>query len=299
MTTTHHTNPSRKSHTGARRPGRRSPVPSGPDVAGELRRLTPRDLWLLDLLGEHQVLTTDQITALAFDHITTARHRLRLLANRDILTRFRAYTRPGSDGMRWTLGWIGAAYIAARDDAPTPRARTITDRTNRLAASPRLAHRLGVNGFFVALIAHARQHPTSSLRLWWSERRCYEICGQLARPDGHGVWTEDERTVSWWLEYDQGTEHAGRVAAKLDGYAALHQATGLTHAVLYRMQTPRQETELQRRLRTHPAVTGGRLLVATTSGDPGLDPAGPVWLPAGHSTRRRLAHLPTVPTMPD
>ncbi len=95
------------------------------------------------------------------------------------------------------------------------------------------------------------------------------------------MWTEDGRTVAFWLEYDRASEPAHRVLGKLDGYQSLHQATGLAHAVLIRMQTARQETELARRLRTHPAVTRGGLLVATTSGDHTTHPAGPVWLPAG------------------
>ena len=42
-------------------------------------------------------------------------------------------------------------------------------------------------------------------------------------------------------------------------------------------------------------MTGGGLLVATTSGDHTTNPAGPVWLPVGHTLRLRLSHLPTTP----
>ncbi len=145
------------------------------------------------------------------------------------------------------------------------------------------------------LAAHARTTPGAQLGTWWSERQCRDITGELARPDGHGVWTEHGRTVAFWLEYDRASEPARRVTEKLDGYAALHQATGLGHAVLIRMQTARQETALHQRLRAHPAVAGGGLLVATASGDHTLNPAGPVWLPVGHTIRVRLADLPTGP----
>jgi len=266
--------------------------PSVPDVSGELRRLMLRDRWLVNLLHEHQVLTTEHVAALGFDNVHTARNRLGQLASRGVLARFRDCVRPGSQQMRWTLGWIGAAYIAARDGAPTPRPATIAERVNRLSANPRLAHLLGVNGFFVSLAAHARHTPGTRLDVWWSERRCREVTGELARPDGHGTWTEDGHTVAWWLEYDRATEPSRRLAEKLDGYAALHQATGLDHAVLIRMQTPRQETELHRRLRTHPAITSGRLLVATMSGNHTTHPVAPVWLPVGQTARVRLAHLP-------
>jgi hypothetical protein len=52
---------------------------TGGDVSSELRRLTNRDRWLLDLLHEHQVFSTEQIAALAFDTAHTARIRLNLL----------------------------------------------------------------------------------------------------------------------------------------------------------------------------------------------------------------------------
>jgi hypothetical protein len=222
--------------------------------------------------------------------VHTARNRLNLLAQRGVLSRFRDAVRPGSQSWRWTLGWIGAAWIAYRDDAPVPRPATIAHRVNQIAASPRLAHLLGVNGFFTDLAACTRHTPATTLSVWWPERRCRDVCGDLAHPDGHGVWTEDRDTVTFWLEYDRATEPAHRVLAKLDGYQSLHQATGLDHTVLIRMQTLRQETELHRRLAAHPAITRGGLLVATTSGDHTTHPAGPVWLPAGHTQRHRLAH---------
>ena len=123
----------------------------------------------------------------------------------------------------------GAAFIAYRDRQPVPRPATIADRVNTLSTNPRLPHLLGVNGFFVDLAAHARHTPDARLNVWWSERRCRDVAGDLAHPDGHGMWTEDGHTVSFWLEYDRATEATHRVMEKLDGYHALHRATGLTH----------------------------------------------------------------------
>jgi hypothetical protein len=274
-------------------PRGRHPGTSAPDVSGELRRLMPRDRWLIDLLHDHQVFTTEQVAALCFDNVHTARNRLNLLASRGVLSKFRDAVRPGSQSWRWALGWIGAAYIAYRDSGSVPRPGTVADRVNRLASSPRLAHLLGTNGFFVDLAAHARHAPGARLGTWWSERRCRDVAGDLAHPDGHGVWTEHGNTVSFWLEYDRASEPAHRVTEKLDGYQSLHRAARLGHAVLIRMQTARQETELHRRLRTHPAVTRDGLLVATMSGDHSTHPAGQVWLPAGQTARLRLADLPT------
>jgi hypothetical protein len=270
------------------------PPASGPDVAGELRRLMPRDRWLLDLLNEHQVLTTEQVAALAFDHIHTARNRLTVLAQRGVLARFRDGVRPGSQQWRWTLGPVGAAYIAARDGTPEPTTATVRRAVNRLAASPRLSHLLGINGFFVNLAAHARHAPAARLDTWWSERRCRAVTGDLARPDGHGVWTEDDSNCSFWLEYDRSTEPAHRVAAKLDGYAALHRATGTPQTVLFVLATPARETSLRTRLARHPAITTGAVTVATTA-EPCPQPAGPTWAPIGVPGRIRLAHISAAP----
>jgi hypothetical protein len=253
----------------------------------------PRDRYLIDLLHHHQVLSTEQIAALAFDNVRTARNRLAQLGYRNVLARFRDCVRPGSQSWRWTLGWIGAAYIAARDGTPTPRPGTIADRINRLSSSPRLAHLHGVNGFFVDLVAHARHNPGARLDRWWSERQCRDIAGDLAHPDGHGIWTDHGQTLAFWLEYDNASEPARRVLEKLAGYVALHRATGLPYAVLIRMQTARQETALQHRLRTHPAVTRDGLTVATMSEDHTVNPAAAVWLVPGHGTRLPLALLPT------
>ena len=66
MTTTHnHPHHSRRPPTGGR------PGTAVPDVAGELRRLMPRDRYLIDLLHHHHVLSTEQIAALAFDNVRT------------------------------------------------------------------------------------------------------------------------------------------------------------------------------------------------------------------------------------
>ncbi|MCI0688221.1 MAG: replication-relaxation family protein, partial [Sporichthyaceae bacterium] len=273
-------------HSRVRNSGRR-PGPAVADVAGELRRLTPRDRWLCELLHEHQVLATEHVAALAFDTVHTARNRLNLLGHRHVLARFRDCVRPGSQAWRWTLGWVGASYIAARDGKPNPRLGSVADRINRLSASPRLAHLLGVNGLFVDLAAHARNSAHAALSVWWSERTCHAHTADLAHPDGHGVWTEHGRTIGFWLEYDTGSEPAHRVVAKLDGYTRLRRASGQPHAVLFHLQTARQEQSLHARLAAHPAVTGGELLVATASSERGGHPAGRIWRPAGHSGRLR------------
>ncbi len=288
------TRPAAQPHVSALRVSALRGAPrGGVDVASELRRLRPRDRWLIELLAEHQVLTTEQIAALGFDHVHTARHRLVLLQRRGVLARFGDGARPDSGQWRWTLDLVGANYIAARRDQPTPKPAAVRYRINRLAANPNLGHLLGVNGVFVDLAAHARHTPGAALGTWWSGRTCRSVVGDLVHPDGHGVWTDAGRSVGFWLEYDTGEgEPMRRVVSKLDGYARLHRATGLDHTVLFWVATPGREASLRRHLGAHPAITGGTLPVATANGAHDANPAAPVWLPAGRDGARvRLADL--------
>lgn len=279
--------------THAAQPHHNHPPPTGGaaqvDLTDHLRRLTARDRWLIDLLAEHDVLTTEQITTLAFTHPHTARNRLADLHRRDVLTRSRDCIRPGSQSWRWALGPVGATIAAIGNDQPIPRPATVRARANRHLASPRLGHLLGVNGFFVNLASWARHHPGCALHTWWSERTCRQVTGELARPDGYGVWTERGRTVSWWLEWDTGSEATHRVTAKLDGYRRLHAATGTRHAVLIHLASARAETSLHHRLRDRPALAD-ELTVATTSPDAG-HPAEAAWWPVGRVGRLRLVDL--------
>src|SRR5206468_9288700 len=120
----------------------------------------------------------------------------------------------------------------------------------RLAMSPTLPHLLAVNGFFVALTAHARTRDGARLARWWNEARCREACGNLVRPDGHGVWHSGGRVVPFWLEMDLGTEVLARVAGKLTGYA--HLGPSLAYPVLVWLPTITREAHLH----AHLARTG-------------------------------------------
>ncbi len=99
-----------------------------------------------------------------------------------------------------------------RDHARLERRRWTSTRT--------LAHRLGVNRFFTDLAVYARTHPAARLETWFPEAACQRIGTFLrlghppmllayqprVRPDGYGRWTDNGRTVPFFLEYDTGTE---------------------------------------------------------------------------------------------
>lgn len=261
-------------------------------VARELGRLTDRDRLLLNLLDQHQTLTTEQLTLIAFGTLGRARNRLNLLYERDILDRFRLLRRPGSQSWRWTLGPVGAAILAAGRGEAMPRPSAVRDAMARLATAPTLSHLITTNGFFVALTGHARTHDGAELLRWWSETQCRDATGNLVRPDGHGVWRTDGRTVPFWLETDLGTETLSRVADKLTGYARLPAAR--SYPVLFWLPTTARETNLHNHL-TRAGVPDG-LTVATATADTDPGPAGPVWRVVGHPGRVSLSGLAPVGT---
>jgi Replication-relaxation len=301
------------------------------EALAERGRLTRRDLALLELLHEHQVLTGDQIARLYYTSPTTARHRLLDLARRGVLARFRHHPDRGSQAWRYTIGPVGAMLQAATHGRPLPRPSRTSAQILALATSPRLDHLLAVNDVFVALAHAARTPPVhrlptdaldpnpqptqqstqqstgaptwapagAALSLWWSEQRATAAFGQIVRPDGYGEWTEHQRSVRFFLELDRGTEPLPRLLDKLTGYRQLTDHN-ITHPVLFLLPTSLREQHLHRHIATRPALCAAgqdapALLVATAAHDQlaatGATPADPVWLRPGHTHRARLINL--------
>jgi hypothetical protein len=77
--------------------------------------LTDRDRDLTRLVARHRVLTTDQLAALSFGNITTARHRLSVLVQLGLLRRFRPHRESGSTPWHYVLGPIGAILLGQED----------------------------------------------------------------------------------------------------------------------------------------------------------------------------------------
>jgi hypothetical protein len=281
-------------------------------VLAAASHLTERDRYLVRLVGEHRVLTTGQLCALGFGSIVTARHRLGVLARLGVLRRFRPHPETGSAPWHYLLGPLGAALLGAEDRdekkwAPQVRA----DRQLALERSQRLEHMTGRNWFFAALAAHARAGG-GELREWLNETqaasryqdRVFARPGdwdRLPNPDGLGTWAEPGRQVTFWLEYDTGTENLSRLAAKLEGYGLL--ATALASAgtacppLLFCLPGPRREQSARRALAG--CADAAKLRIATAAIDPRATcPAGPVWLPLDQASGPvRLIDLAAV--MPD
>jgi hypothetical protein len=255
-------------------------------------RLTERDRHICGLLVEHQVLTTDQIRQVCFDSQRRTTFRLNQLQRLGVVDRFRPLTTVGSAPYHWILDTLGAAIVAAQrgidlGDLPWRR-----DKDLAIAASPQLAHRVGTNGFFCSLIAAARSQPGSELALWWSARRCAGRWGSIVRPDGYGVWRENDRRTAFLFEYDNGTERIFRLADKVDRYQQLFTATGQRVWVLFVFQGPGREAQARRVLaRSGVPVATMHLRLSASMSDPVWAPVG--WAGEVEAPRVRLIDLGT------
>jgi hypothetical protein len=272
-------------------------------------RLTARDRWIVRMLHEHRVLTTPQVTACAFPSQRAAEQRLLELFRWSVVSRFRPPAVIGSAPMYYVLGPAGAVVLAAEHGLDVKDLGYRQDRELGRAYSMTLAHTVGINDWFAALLAHARHHPDrtpptttlatttprattlldTTLLAWWSEHRCARHFGDLVRPDGYGRWRAQGREVEFFLEFDFGTEALAVVAGKLAGYARLAASTGITTPLLVWLPTSRREAAARRLLArawrgldepaTVPVATAAADLLDPD--DPIGSPADPVWLPLG------------------
>lgn len=265
----------------------RGPARAGTVAAQHARLalcLTNRDRWILRMVYEHRVLTTPQITRLAFGTGSAARRRLGRLHAYGVLACFRPLRTTGSAPAHWVLAPAGAAVLAAEAGVEVRDLAYRPDRALAIAHSLHLAHTLGVNEWFTHL---ATTPDPGGLLAWWSQTRCHALWGDLARPDGYGRYTHTTATLDFFLEFDLGTMTLSTVATKLAGYAELARTSAVITPVLLWTPTRARETTARKALReiwtglTDPAAVP----VATAAADL-LDPlgaqAGPaerVWLP--------------------
>jgi hypothetical protein len=265
---------------------------------------------LAQLLADHRTLTAAQVTALLFTTPGTARNRLRQLRELGFLERFTHRTPTGAKVTCWVPGLLSARYTALAAGQPAPTPRAVRQMQDRILANPQLDHLLGVNQFFTDVARHARTHPGSRLRRWWSAERTAAAFAGRIHPDGHGLWqtrhpgppvvdqvherdgaTADDETgaagdVAWstvgfWLEHDTGSMPLARVVAKFGAYHRLQQGGGPTYPVLLWLPSVAREANLHRLLADEPAAR--HVTVATAVHGTGTHPAGAVWSVTGAS----------------
>ncbi|MHB1534854.1 MAG: replication-relaxation family protein, partial [Acidimicrobiales bacterium] len=204
------------------------------------------------------MLTTGQLTDLAFANVITAQHRLTVLHRLRVVDRFRHWRPVGSDPYHYVLDEIGAEIVAADQGVDPPRRGQVRSRAMSLADSQRLADLVGVNGVFCSLARWARTTPGADLERWWSERRCAEEWDGVIRPDGYGQLRCGAHVVEFVLEYDRGTEQFDRLAGMLDVSPDLAEAVGWAPWLAFWFPSPRREAEARRVLDRHgvAVVTG-------------------------------------------
>jgi hypothetical protein len=256
------------------------------------------------MLHEHRVFTTQQVVALCYPTMRAANHRLLDLFKWRIVDRFQPFISSGTAPMHYVLDIAGAVALAYEDGLDPKQLGYRHEDAIGIAHSLRLAHTVGINGFFTALVARSRR-PGARGRLtaWWSEQRCRRLFGDMVRPDAYGRWREDNHETEFFLEFDFGTESLSTLASKLSGYEKLATATGITTPVLIWLPTNRRETAARRALAEalshldHPALVPLATSAADLAGAvDGNNPAIARWLPiiepsAPRPGRLRLAEL--------
>jgi len=259
-------------------------------------RLTARDVWLCQLLDKHHVLTTTQLTDLAFPNLDTAQHRLVIPHRLGVLERFRPRRDRGSAPYHYVLGPTGTRVLAARRGQDPSRVRYRRDDALAVAHWQHLEHLVAVTGSSARWAAPAGTRPDRALVAWRSERRCAARWGRLVRPDdGYGRWRDADAEVDFFVEVDRATEPAWRLADKLDGYATLATVTRGGHPGAVLVPDPQREATARAALGTSaiPVATAA----ATNRGS--RSPAEPVWLWLGSSAPRvplaALAHHHSTP----
>jgi cell wall-associated NlpC family hydrolase len=267
-----------------------------PELLAELvHRLTDRDRRVLELVWEHRVLTTHQLTAICFGNSSKARHRLLALYRLRALERFQPWTPVGSMPWHWVLGPAGAYVLAAQRGIELHELGYRLTAALNVCHSRQLGHQVGVNEFFARLHLHAnRLRNGSAVTEWWPERRCAALWGDLVRPDAYGRWTEPRRDgtlreLDFFLEHDTGSETLNRVAGKLAGYGALAEATEISTPVLLWLPSTAREANLRKVLGVPEVPVATAVQTASTDLE---GPAGRAWLPAGApGPRMRLIEL--------
>jgi hypothetical protein len=216
-----------------------------------------------------------------FDNVDTAQHRLTTLYKLRLLDRFQPLDhRYASLPYHYVLDELGAMIVVAERGEDPDKSRWRADKALAIGKSQRLAHLVGVNGFFSALLAESRRRADCDLSLWWSERHCANQFDRIAQPDGLGVREEAGNRIVFCLEYDRSTESLERLEKKLKGYVDLQVASGLAHWICFCFRHPRREAGARRVLAPSHRPGG--------DGRPGADPVAA----RGHMGADRLRGPP-------
>jgi hypothetical protein len=273
-----------------RRPGR-FPAPTD-GLYYHAYRTTDRDRWLLAMLYEHQVLTTDQITTLAFGIPRTARARLTTLTALTLIERTRSNPAvAGSSHYLYTLAPAGAALLAAGRDLDLKALRYDRAKARRAALRPDLPHTIGCNTLMIRLATTSPRAATDGqLVTWLGALTCLRRWGDQIRPDAYGHYTRPGPGAGcgFFLEYDTGSESLTQLAAKVHGYVRFARNHTGHHPILIHTSSPAREANLHALLTETHGISP--VPIATATG--GTSPGEAVWLAHTATGRAEITELP-------
>jgi hypothetical protein len=187
-----------------------------------VRKLDARERAVLVAIYEHKVLLTEHLKAMFFGSLRRAQDRLRNLAQRGLIE---TWYPPQPRGMgkasgHHTLTGSGAQVVASLLRIARSELRYVVRDGEDREQDSYLAHRIGVNEFFCALVEAGRAIDGYGLAKWVPERTVRTAEGWI-RPDGFGVFLHPGGALDFYLEYDRGTETTRQLASKLAGYIGM------------------------------------------------------------------------------
>jgi hypothetical protein len=175
-------------------------------------------------LSNYRYLDRDQVEQLFFPSRRVSQRRIKWLKDHGLIYRWPMIEPPG-----WTrlhslllLSPRGARVLAAcLDREPRPLVRLAQDCRDHCF---NVGHDLGANAFFVALAVTSGSLPNEGLYHWVGEERCRRLLREDAgpknapAPDGWGRYLVAGREVTFFLEWDRGTESIDRLLRKSANY---------------------------------------------------------------------------------
>lgn len=254
---------------------------SSRDVSTLIASLSKRDLAILLALHQHRYLDTAQLRQLFFTDARYCQRRLRWLADRGLVHRWRRVQAAGLISMHSVhlLSRSGATVLAGvmgRSEGPLHRRSD-----DAWEHCFHVDHDLEANSFFVELAAAAAAIPDQGLYHWVGESTAREVYRQRRcrlSPDGWGRYLAPGREITLFLEWDRATESPHRLKRKVSDYAEYFagRPEAERQHVLFVAPTAIREAVIRRVLEGFGAP-GGCAFWTAVAEDVLKAPLGPVW----------------------
>ena len=270
--------------TAARRPGFRA----GPGIAA-WAALPERDRGLLLWLVHGDVVTAELAALLAYGHRRVAQRRLARLVEYGLLTGFWAANRQRPRG-RYAYS-LTKPVRAALERSVWPDGRPPLSDGVPEAVSP-VIHGLATHDVLAAFLRASDPGRGYGLAAWAPERPLIRLARGLLRPDALAVVRAGDASIVLAIERDLGTERGPVLAAKLERYRRVYDASPARAPlhVGFVVDSARRAASVRARLRGGEGggAPGGSAVFAWVVAEPALaaDPYGAVWLAPGGDEAR-------------